>query len=932
MAEENKEKLKYLKREEIRTMAKDIKRLREMEAEEERRRIAALMAGKKEAKQKIKILPKKIEKERVKKVKAEKPEEKQLIMKLTEIQEEFNNILQKKKDLEIKRNLLLKQLDQNQKKLEPISKREKEIEEEELEIEKKEKSIIEAEEKRKVERKRWELEEEREKIEKERWEIEENIKKINAEIKNCERNYQEFLKKEKEISSEKEKLEKRVKKFKLEKELKEILEKKKPYEIEVTKFNTKIAKINQVLVKVSLQENEIERKIADLERKERAAKNLAEKEKIEKARHALAEKRRELEEKRWALEEEKNKINLQKEDFSKNYREMLEREKQIRKELAEIKSFLGEEAIKPEKKEIEKKEEKKVIPEKKKLRIEIPPKKIVLPKLPPKKPSSLKRILIRIGVVLLLLLAGLLYWYFEISKPPPEEITPKAEEKVEISVPSPLIPVDSSRDFKVSKNEEIPSIFNQIIKERFGEDTLNRIVIKNLKEGQLVSLEDLSQIFQTDVPKEIFNKIEKDYTLSIFAQKEGNRIVLIAKIKEKEGLDNLLKEWRERISREGVSLLGQNFPALSSSFATGTIKGVEFHYLTISEEDFGVYYLLFNDYFIFTTSFRALERVMESLEKVSLEDRIGQLFIIGFEEREVTPRLEEILKKYKPGGVLLLSKNIESREQLKKLISDLQKISIRETGFPLFIAVDQEGEPISRVEFLTEKTSQSDIKTPEEAYQIGLNRGKELKELGINLNLAPLLDDMQNGDFYFNRSFQKSPETIGELAKSLILGQKDAGILVAIKHFPGYCNIPFNPENKLAAVNLPEISQFKKAMEAKPEFVIASNVIYKEIDPSLPFTFTKKGIQFLRNNLGEEVIIVSDDLSQYSLLENFTLKDIITKPIKSGVDILIFSGYRTPVEKGLNEFLKAFKNGEISKITVEEAISKIIQLKKEIKI
>jgi len=281
--------------------------------------------------------------------------------------------------------------------------------------------------------------------------------------------------------------------------------------------------------------------------------------------------------------------------------------------------------------------------------------------------------------------------------------------------------------------------------------------------------------------------------------------------------------------------------------------------------------------------------------------------------------------------VLLLSKNIEDREQLKSLVSGLQEISLRETGFPLFIAVDQEGGVISRIGFLEEKTPQSEIKTPETAYQVGLRRGGEMGELGVNLNLAPVLDAASSADFLFNRSFQKPASEIGELAKSLILGQKATGVLTAVKHFPGYSGIAFNPEGELAEITeVPEISQFKKAMESNPELVMTSNVVYQPVDSSLPFTLSAKAIQYLKNNLGERILVISDDLDQNSLLKKFPLKEILIKPVEAGVDILIFSGWRLPVENGLDTFWQSFQNGEVSKEKIETACSRIIQLKQKL--
>ncbi|KPJ71240.1 hypothetical protein AMJ50_02855 [Parcubacteria bacterium DG_74_3] len=317
--------------------------------------------------------------------------------------------------------------------------------------------------------------------------------------------------------------------------------------------------------------------------------------------------------------------------------------------------------------------------------------------------------------------------------------------------------------------------------------------------------------------------------------------------------------------------------------------------------------------------------------KEELKDRAGQLFIVGFEESTLTPELKEFFIKYKPGGVLLLSANIKNKEQLKNLISDLQNLSLEQTGLPLLIAVDQEGEPMSRIFFLEEKTSQVQIANSGFAFQVGLGRGQELKDLGVNLNLAPVLDDIKKEDFYFGRTFQRPPEIAGELAISLILGQKEAGILTAIKHFPGYVGISFDPRNKLTEISSPEISQFKKAMEANPELVMMANVIYRDVDPALPLIFSSPGVQFLKDNLGSDILIISEDLAQNALLANFSLKDIVTKPIEAGIDILLFSGWRVPAEDGLEAFFAALEKKEVSEEKINAAISRIINLKQTLK-
>lgn len=311
------------------------------------------------------------------------------------------------------------------------------------------------------------------------------------------------------------------------------------------------------------------------------------------------------------------------------------------------------------------------------------------------------------------------------------------------------------------------------------------------------------------------------------------------------------------------------------------------------------------------------------LDSLSLEQKIGQLFIIGIEGRVLTPETEKLIKEIHPGGILLLARNIGNKEQLKELVLSFQKIALEDTGLPLFVAVDQEGGLISRIDWV-EKTSQSEIKNKEEAYRIGKKRGEQLKEPGVNLNLAPLLDITYPKDFIYERTFQKNSEEIKELAQELIRGQKESGILTCAKHFPGYGEISFNPEEELAKIEtVPEISQF---FVVPSEMIMASNVIYKELDENLPFAFSEKGIRFLKENINGDYLIISDDLAQNSLLDNFSLKDIVSLPIKAGVDMLIFSGWRMPVIEGV----EALRQSGISEERINQSVLKIVKLKRKI--
>ncbi len=318
------------------------------------------------------------------------------------------------------------------------------------------------------------------------------------------------------------------------------------------------------------------------------------------------------------------------------------------------------------------------------------------------------------------------------------------------------------------------------------------------------------------------------------------------------------------------------------------------------------------------------------LAQFTLEQKVGQLFIIGFDGKKVNKELENLMEKIQPGGVLLLEKNIEDQKQLEKLIDDLQAISIRNTGLPLFIAVDQEGGKICRIEFLDCPVI-SEIQNKKQAFETGFRMGEDLRKLGVNLNLAPVLDQSAKNDFIFRRTFQKDLVQTGNLAKFFIQGQKTGGIFTALKHFPGYGGIDFDPETERLAVfsQVPEISQFQTAMAVKPKMVMTSNAVYLSIDNVLPFSLSPKGIKFLREKLGKEVLIISDDLASPVLKRGFSLERTILLAQKAGLDILLVSNFwnrLAPIE-AFNTLLQATKASRALEREIEERALRIIKLK-----
>jgi beta-N-acetylhexosaminidase len=324
----------------------------------------------------------------------------------------------------------------------------------------------------------------------------------------------------------------------------------------------------------------------------------------------------------------------------------------------------------------------------------------------------------------------------------------------------------------------------------------------------------------------------------------------------------------------------------------------------------------------------------DTLTGMSLEQKVGQMLAIGIQGTELTPETIAQLETIQPGGIILFARNIQGPTQLEALTRALRG-TVGADAPPLFISTDQEGGEIIRVDWIGDGVPQADISGDEQAYQIGYGRGVALANLGINQNLGPVLDVGIPDDFLtrYGRCLPGNASEVGRLAKNIIAGQKDGGILSTAKHFPGYGGITFDPENEGIATlpAVPETSQFAVAMEAGPEFVMTANVIYEDIDAAAPFTLTPSGIDYLHGQLGEDFIVLSDDLTASVLKAAYSLPVTVVMAARAGVDMLLISGNEQgDPSVAFDALLTAVRNGELSQEDIDSHVNKILELKKDL--
>ncbi len=315
------------------------------------------------------------------------------------------------------------------------------------------------------------------------------------------------------------------------------------------------------------------------------------------------------------------------------------------------------------------------------------------------------------------------------------------------------------------------------------------------------------------------------------------------------------------------------------------------------------------------------EKASITLEKLSLEEKIGQLILARYNEESAI----EDIKKYHLGGFVLFEKDFKNKTQSEviNMINNLQENS----QIPLLISVDEEGGKVVRVSS-NPKLSDERFKSPQELYSLGgldeikkdtIKKSNTLANLGINLNLAPVVDITTNSsDYMYDRSISKSKEITALYAKTVIEASQGTNVSYTLKHFPGYGNnVDTHTGSSIDNRSYEDILNndllpFKEGINAKAESIMISHNIVESIDPDNPASLSKNIHNLLRNHLKFSGIIITDDISMGAIKDT---KDANIKAILSGNNLIITSDY----EKTYNEIIESVNNNTIS----EELINRL---------
>ena len=345
------------------------------------------------------------------------------------------------------------------------------------------------------------------------------------------------------------------------------------------------------------------------------------------------------------------------------------------------------------------------------------------------------------------------------------------------------------------------------------------------------------------------------------------------------------------------------------------------------EEKIPEYAYLMNDKGIFSKYY---DKAFAKLKELTIDEKIGQLFLVRVPESDAVT----ILSNYQFGGYIIFDRDVRNtnKEGFIEKINSYQSVS----KVPLIIASDEEGGTVTRVSRYSSLVPER-FRSPQEIYSNGgmdairedtINKSAILKELGINVNLAPVADVSNNpNDFIYARTIGLDAEGTGKYVETVIKASKGTDVSYVLKHFPGYGNnvdthtgIAYD-QRSVESFKAVDLVPFKVGIKAGAEAVLVNHNIIVNMEDNIPASLSSKVHELLRNDMGFTGVIMTDDIAM-DAIDKYVDKPSV-KALLAGNDMIIISDY----ERGIREIKEALEAGEITEEMIDRAVMRTLAWK-----
>ena len=332
--------------------------------------------------------------------------------------------------------------------------------------------------------------------------------------------------------------------------------------------------------------------------------------------------------------------------------------------------------------------------------------------------------------------------------------------------------------------------------------------------------------------------------------------------------------------------------------------------------------------------------IEEQLAQMTVEEKIGQLLIVGMEGTTYGDQLDKLIRQHHVGGIILLGKNISTADQIVGLLNHA-KTANKEYGIPLFLSVDEEGGRVSRLPTgLKKSPSAAKVGNKNDetlAYDSGVYLGELLNAFGYNMNYAPVLDVNSNtqNPVIGDRSYSADPAQVTEVALAVRRGMIDQQIISVVKHFPGHGDTHTDSHKALPVINKSleelqktELIPFRQAIADHVDVIMVAHILFPTLDPTNPSSLSKRIIDgLLRNEMGYDGVVITDDLTMGAIINDYTVAEAALKSFLAGSDLLLIVGdYKNQIET-VEKLNAAVATGTITEERLNESVRRILQLK-----
>ena len=317
--------------------------------------------------------------------------------------------------------------------------------------------------------------------------------------------------------------------------------------------------------------------------------------------------------------------------------------------------------------------------------------------------------------------------------------------------------------------------------------------------------------------------------------------------------------------------------------------------------------------------------IEEKLKSMTLEEKIGQMVMIGVYGTELNDDIIYSLNQFHFGGVIFYDRNLESVAQAKKFSNDIEAAANQKA--PLFFAIDEEGGRVARGKnFLEAAPSQEKIGLtgdPEVAKYWAVHNATILKSIGVNLNFAPVAD-VGSKD---TRSFGDDAQLVAQFVDAAAQGYESENFLYTLKHFPGIGKSKIDPHKEVSVVE--DSKEILDAVDIFPfKKIIAAHDKYDALDPVNSASLSPAVMTgLLRNELGYSGVVITDDLEMGAIKNNTDLPTLGVRMILAGGDIALVCHNYESQQIVYNSILDAVKRGEISEERINESVRRILKMK-----